>query len=180
VWIRGITWLGFSIFTVFATCGKGWAVPEAALAQDDATRHGDWVVTCAKKDARTVCALSQKHFIKSSGRLAFALEFAMAKGNDNKRTGYLIARAPLETYLLSGVQLKLSAKQTLRLPFEFCNADGCIATLQAPEQVVNAMKRGSVATASFYTLNGKTISLPVSLSGFTAAHNDMLAKEAKQ
>jgi len=58
--------------------------------------------------------------------------------------------------------------QPLRLRYERCEPNGCLAPLPLDDQLIRSFKGGRWARVAFFDASRREISVPVSLLGFTA------------
>jgi invasion protein IalB len=78
--------------------------------------------------------------------------------------------APLETLLTSGMRLQVDETAAKVYPFTFCAELGCVVRLGFTAEEVAAMKKGANAVISIvpFVAPDQTVTLPISLKGFTA------------
>ena len=60
-----------------------------------------------------------------------------------------------------------------RIPFQVCNQAGCIAALPLADGRLEAFKVGQQAKVSFQDGRRQPVTVPVSLSGFTAGFESL-------
>lgn len=89
---------------------------------------------------------------------------------------------PLNTLLPQGVTLAVDGASGKRYPFAFCNRVGCVAQVGFTAEEVESMKRGRTATLSLVPVAApdQTVTLDVSLLGFTAAYDALQARPQPQ
>lgn len=165
-------------------------VPGTVTAQvEDGQTFKDWRARCetlkdeAGKEVRQ-CHIFQAIDLKNKkldialgppdGERALRLLTFQIAHNPTK-PGQIVAilTTPLGTSLLPGMRIKVDEGKELRFPFERCLTIGCRVAMVLDDNLITQMKRGNKAFVLFHDMRGKGISLPVSLSGFTAALNSL-------
>lgn len=139
-----------------------------------AQTFGDWAQRCIKapEGQTDSCTLYQLLTDENDAPVA---EFSLTRLPDGSRAvaGATIV-APLETLLTRQLTLSVDDGQARQYPFSFCNAGGCVARLGLTQEEIDQFKRGAegqlrlVPAASPETV----ISLPISLTGFTAGYDN--------
>jgi invasion protein IalB len=172
---RSISVLGIS-FALMATSFTIEAAPQ------DGQQFKDWRVRCetlkdGKGKERTQCHMFQAIDLKNK-KLDIALgpakdalrlltfQVAYHPNKPNQIVAFLTT--PLGTSLLPGLRLKIDDGKELSFPFERCMTVGCRVAMAVTDKLIAELKSGKKANVLFHDMRGKGISLPVSLSGFTA------------
>jgi invasion protein IalB len=83
---------------------------------------------------------------------------------------------PLGLDLVAGVTLRIDGQPWTKVPVRTCLADGCIAGLLLAEDDVVRLKRGGRMGVVIQALDGRAIAWPVTLSGFTSAYDQLVAR----
>ncbi len=85
---------------------------------------------------------------------------------------------PLDTLLTPGLRLRVDDGAWSEYPFAFCRPIGCFARLGFTQEEVDAFKAGGAAFIGIVPLQApdQLIQLEMSLSGFTAAFDDLVAR----
>ena len=85
---------------------------------------------------------------------------------------------PLETLLPPGLTLSVDGGEEARYPFRLCDQSGCIAQFGMREAELLAFKRGAEAAITIVPARApdQTAELTVSLSGFTAGYDALIAR----
>lgn len=79
----------------------------------------------------------------------------------------LLITLPLGVALKPGLQLRVDQIGTWPMGFDVCTADGCRAALPLDAKLLKALKKGVKAAIAVKELRGQTLSIPLSLLGFT-------------
>ncbi|WP_282607998.1 invasion associated locus B family protein [Pelagibius sp. Alg239-R121] len=140
-------------------------------APDGATTvatHADWTVRCGPnpQTQTEVCYMVQQVTSNDTGRAV--LQVAIGKFGPDKRDVALVT-LPLGVRLPPGVAIEVTGKEQRKRPFERCLRIGCQAQLPLDDVTLNEFKAGIGGRILFQDATGRTIALPFSLKGFTAA-----------
>ncbi|NNE21520.1 MAG: invasion associated locus B family protein [Rhizobiales bacterium] len=146
----------------------------AAQAAEIVGKHGDWTVTCEKKEVKQPdgttkkpCALIQS--TTSAERKNVALTLVLIKSQkDGKPNTMMRVIAPIGVFLPTGVALEIDGAAVGRVPFTRCLPQVCIAFAEASPPTLEKMKKGGKANFIIYEAPGLGMSLELSLKGFTA------------
>ena len=84
---------------------------------------------------------------------------------------------PLETLLTQQLTISVDGSQGRRYPFRFCTQLGCVANIGFTADEVAGFKKGANATVSIVPAAApdQRVNLSMSLSGFTAAYDELTA-----
>lgn len=138
----------------------------------------DWRVRCeqpAEGPGEERCFMFQNLVMKDSQRQL--LNFAIAFPDPEAEDPTAVIMVPLGVSLPAGLALTASeGQEPLKVPYQHCIAMGCRAVMPLEGAQVAAMKAGREAQVGFADGTGRTVQVPVSLSGFTAAFNTLEAK----
>jgi invasion protein IalB len=84
---------------------------------------------------------------------------------------------PLDIAIQKGVTIQADAYTSPVLKYRMCNREGCFVQLAPDNALVEALaKAGADAKINIVADTGKSFALPLSLKGFSAAHDDMVAQ----
>ena len=179
--------------------------PAAAQEQAPAATAPAWSVTCgaagqsgheaaadaAPDQAGPGCAMTQRLAASPEGPRVLQVTLRPHRAADVAATSPAegaaaepprapaIARMrldlPLGVDLPSGVGLLVDGQPWTSLPVRTCLASGCYAGVLLREEDVAKLKRGNRMGVAVRALNGRTIAWPVTLAGFTASFDRMMA-----
>jgi invasion protein IalB len=137
----------------------------------------DWALRCLKvEDGEDPCQIYQLLNDEDGNAVA---EIAIVSLPDS---GQAVAGAtivvPLETLLTEQITLRVDGGQARRFPFNFCNVGGCVTRLGLTSADVALFKRGAQATLTMVPAAApdQTVTVTMSLSGFTAAFDTIAAQ----
>lgn len=155
-------------------------IPSLIVAQEESEllvleeRFDDWTYRCVPTptdiDATArACELSQVVEIEQDGERLPLINMAISKAADKagKVDWALVILTPLDVHLPSDFGLSFGSRKPVLSRYRNCNAMGCWVVLPATSAVVQGMKRAIEGGAHFRLLNGQTVKVVYSLSGFT-------------
>ncbi|WP_424990127.1 invasion associated locus B family protein [Fluviibacterium sp. S390] len=138
--------------------------------------HGDWSLRCIRLEqvAFDPCEIQQTLLNPEGNPTA---DFSLFPVDNPELTAGATVITPLETLLTRRVSFSADGGEAVTYPFQFCNRQGCIAQLGLNEAEIARMRSGSNGEIAIYPMVApdNRISLTVSLSGFTAAYNELMA-----
>jgi invasion protein IalB len=153
-------------------------LPGPAAAQDTTqaaetvkATHGAWDIVCATA-APDQCTLRQ--FGKTAdGKKVLVVHIRKLDGvktQDGKTfPGAIQIKTPLGTILRTGVKVQVDSGEPRTGVFELCIPSGCIFTDPLTEEFLASLKAGNAARMTFNVLRQGTLSVSISLKGFTKA-----------
>jgi invasion protein IalB len=101
---------------------------------------------------------------------------AQAPGADTPHAARLRLDLPLGLDLVAGVTLRIDGEPWTKIPVRTCLAEGCVAGLLLADEDISRLKRGGRMGVVIQALDGRAIAWPVTLSGFTAAYDQLMAR----
>ncbi|NND41761.1 MAG: invasion associated locus B family protein [Silicimonas sp.] len=140
----------------------------------------DWQVRCVKtEEGKDPCQLYQLLKDGDGNSVAEFSIFNLPEGQEAVAGATIIT--PLETLLTADLRLAVDAGQARRYPYSFCSQIGCFARVGFTQGEIDALKRGNAANVTIVpaAAPNETVGLSVSLSGFTAGWNALLAANAR-
>ncbi len=87
------------------------------------------------------------------------------------QAAFLTLRVPHGILLSAGARVRVDAGYALDLPIQTCEAQGCLATAQAPPELVAAMRGGRQVDVVVKAANSQDITYSMPLEGFAGAHD---------
>jgi invasion protein IalB len=133
--------------------------------------HGAWEVRCAPDNSE--CVLYQLARDDQDNPVA---ELNVVKlSPDAPAAAGVNILTPLGTLLPPGLVLQIDDAQQRQYPFSWCDGAGCFARFAVDQATVDAMKRGSAAKLTLFSVGapGTPVELEISLSGFTAGFDEL-------
>lgn len=142
--------------------------------------HGDWDIRCIRTESgNDPCQLYQLLNDEQGNAVAEFTIFPLVPAQGEAVAGGNII-SPLETLLPEGVTLAVDGGEARRFPFNFCTEVGCVARVGYAQADIDRFKRGAEAAVGIVPVvaANQRITLKVSLAGFTAAWDALLAEVA--
>lgn len=145
------------------------ALPGGATSVQET--HQDWQVACGQQADVKHCSMSQQQQNAKSRQRVLAIELQSVNG---KLEGALVL--PFGLSLDRGVALQID-DATVRGPLQFrtCVPAGCIVPLSFDAPSIEALANGTLLKIKTVGDGGKELALSVSLKGFSAARDRMVA-----
>jgi len=134
-------------------------------------KHGDWDLTCINTEAEVdPCSLEQILRDDEGFAVAVMSLFRLKEGGQAVAGATMLV--PLETLLTARVTISIDGGPGKQYNYSFCSSEGCIAQIGLTQADVDAYKRGNMATITIVPARSpdEVISLPMSLTGFTAGY----------
>ncbi|MHA3915348.1 invasion associated locus B family protein [Halovulum sp. GXIMD14793] len=149
------------------------AAPAPAEPEVVTTQHGDWELRCTVD--KTDCFMYQLLQDSAQNPVAEFTLLVLPQGS-KARAGVTVV-TPLGTLLEPGLVLQIDSSQARKYGFTWCDRSGCFARFGLESAQVDNYKRGNVAKMRILSASNpqQPVDLAVSLSGFTAAYNEMEA-----
>lgn len=166
--LRRIALLLFS-FSVMA--GGAQAQEPGAFAEPSLrATHGDWQVLCVlNENLLEECFIGQALDDQTTGQRAMTA--MVMKAPDGSVA--LRITVPLGVLIPAGLDLTIDGTSVGEVGFVACFPDGCMTQVGMSAEVLSSLKAGNAATVTVHDFDNQPIALPLSLSGFTAAFNDL-------
>ena len=142
--------------------------PSAASGEPTSVQetYQDWIVMCAQREGKKVCALTQQQLDKDSRQRVVAVEvnnFTAEKAEGTLVLPFGLAVSREVTLQIDGVALGAP------LHFRTCVAAGCLVSLSFDTQSVTTLKKGTALAVNASADGGKPVSFTLSLKGFANA-----------
>jgi invasion protein IalB len=145
--------------------------PSRAESQDGQVFQ-DWTARCETNpsDASVErCYIVQGVVAGEQRKRVMLLAVAYPPGEGAPRATAVL---PLGIALPPGIDVAVDDGAPKRFPFVVCLADGCQALIPLDDALLAAFKKGNAGSVAFRRPpDGRTIKVPFSLKGFTAALN---------
>ncbi|NNE87275.1 MAG: invasion associated locus B family protein [Silicimonas sp.] len=141
----------------------------------------DWELRCIRADGgKDPCQLYQLLKDAEGNSVAEFSLFNLPEGGEALAGATIIT--PLETLLTAQLRLGVDGGQGKRYPYSFCSNVGCFARVGFTAEDIDRFKKGSSAQVVIVPAAAPqdTVDLSVSLSGFTAGWNAVIAANAPE
>lgn len=141
-------------------------VPEPAKAAAPAPA---WIVACvaAGRSAPLDCRMEQRLLAQETGRI---ISIATISIPGATRQPVLQMHLPVGLALQEGAFLKIDDGAETALQWQFCDVNGCYATLPLTSALVDTMKKGRTMTVRTITANRQQLVFNHVLTDFTVAY----------
>lgn len=142
---------------------------------------GDWerkCITLPEGQGEDPCQVYQLLKDETGNPVA---EISMGKlPEGNQAVAGATVVVPLETLLTQQLTISVDGTQGRRYPFRFCAPQGCVANIGFTAEEIAGFKKGAKATVSIVPAAApdQRVNLGMSLSGFTAAYDELTAPKA--
>lgn len=148
-------------------------LPGAAQAQDVETKtFKDWIVRCVATNKPPCTARQQVSNDKGQQIVEILLGYEPAEKRYPLRV-----ELPLGIVLPPGVMLKVDeATEFPNLVVTRCVTSGCLVELYVSEEMLTALRKGTKGAFVVRTADGKAAALVFSLSGFSAAVEELVGR----
>ena len=166
----------------------GWMVRGVAtynVHQASIATYEDWRVACpqavsddpAVKDTAH-CELSTDVVDKSQGTPSAVARATITTDKDGKQVlGFVL---PFGVALEAGMGLKVGKDPVKVYPYRTCNSIGCIATTSFDDKLATSLKSTDDASVMFAGLDGKPVSVPMSIKGYQQSLSAWKSAEARR
>ena len=171
---RGIRLAAGVMMSLFATVAASAeeAAPAAAAPAPQITKFGDWAVRCDMVPGADGAASSKvcHAFIEIAAKETNKRVLLVGIGPRPNEDGYfLLAVAPLGLVLPKGIGFKVDEGEGFAVPFFTCIPQGCQTSVPLDDARVKEIRSGKALTVHVMDMQRGEISIPVSLSGVSAA-----------
>jgi invasion protein IalB len=158
-----------------------------ALAQDSADQAaqpktdvvktvGDWQVRCFNVQNANPCDQFWQQTDPRTGQRVVAVSIAYSPTADRH---LMVIIVPLGISIPKGVSIQTDSYTSPAMHYRMCSRDGCFVQIVVENAVVASLaKSGPQGKINIAGDDGKPYSLPLSLKGFSEAHDEMVS-EAK-
>lgn len=146
------------------------SVAVAALAQEkDGQIFQDWRVRCTKDPQNAAaggCFIFQSIVANETKQPVMQIAVGLLASDHSPAA---VITLPLGVRVAPGVLMQIDENEAVRMPFERCMPDGCKIQFRLDEKQMAVFKGGVAGKLAFQDGQGRNVTLPFSLKGFTAA-----------
>ncbi len=159
------------------------ATPARASTPQEITRavHSDWQIRCITGEQQQ-CYLYQLVVNQQNAPL---MEFSLVPardetGGDVKMVATLIT--PLNTVLGRGVIMQVDENNPVKKDYTWCAPIGCFVRYPVDSAELASYKSGGQILTAFFMMQNPNVNLelPLSLTGFGAAYDELMEIEAEE
>jgi invasion protein IalB len=166
------SWAG--VFIVLAAGGMT-TLSRAEDNKGEHKVHGAWTVRCLQRKDAPPCDMVQVVSKKETKQpvMVFSIGYAGKEDRYGARIG-----VPLGVLVSGGVAIRIDDKDVIdELKFVRCMPTGCQIEGQFEPASLEALRRGQEGGLAMLNGAGKLVVLPISLNGFSAAMDEMVAAD---
>lgn len=153
---------GFALVLV-TIMAAGILMKGQPVASQDEAPASLWSVRCDEGKENS-CEIFQRLVVKETGQRV--AEFAIGFPED-KDVARGVVVLPLGILLTGGAVMQIDDGQAFKFDVRYCSQQGCFAFLNLDKALLDRLRNGNNATVIFKTLEGKSMSVNLSLKGFT-------------
>ena len=154
-------------------CGVAQA-QDAAATKPELNRVDDWLVRCFPVASPSPCDMLQELDDQRTRQRVVALSIAFYPSLNRHA---LQVTVPLEISIPKGLKIQTDTYTSPVLKYRRCDRNGCYVELAVDNGMIESLASSSGGAKVIIAAdNGKTYPLAFSLKGFSAAHDDMVAK----
>lgn len=155
-----------SVMRVACAICVGAGASFAQTKETSSTAFESWTVNCAEENGQKLCAMSQSLNLQNQSGLLLRME--LQRGQQDEASGIIVV--PFGLDIGKGISLSIDGGPRWNLPMRTCQNFGCVVPVTVGPEMVEQLKKSGAIQITLYTLDGgKTLEVPVSLAGFTAA-----------
>lgn len=148
-----------ALFVMMLSAVPGWT----QNAPDPEQIFADWRVLCDGDQ----CQMWQTASAGDEGPQVFLISISH---DDKTGRDYAVMTVPVGVYLAPGIELRVDNRAPFKVLYEVCDQTGCHAGFALHGAVLGAFRKGLDARVRVWTAKERAVEFPVSLSGFTKAH----------
>ena len=157
---------------LLASVGTGLSQQADGTDPQAAPPSNLWVAQCTStaRDQPVNCFMEQRAVVTETGRLLTKVTVIVLGAN---RQPVMTVQGPIGAYLPAGVTLDVDGQNKTQLAYETCDRNGCYATTEVSNTLLQAMFAGQVLNVEVQARNRQPIKVPMSLIGFTTAYRSI-------
>jgi invasion protein IalB len=150
--------------------------PDALPSKPDIKTVGDWQVRCINAHSPNPCDQFWEQVDPRSGQKVIAISIAYLPSSDRH---LMQVSVPLGVSIPRGVTIQTDSYTSPALRYRMCSRDGCFVQTAVDNGLIESLaKSGPDAKVNIADESGRVFNLPLSLKGFSGAHDEMVS-EAK-
>ncbi|MCP4382193.1 MAG: invasion associated locus B family protein [Hyphomicrobiales bacterium] len=142
-----------------------------ATAQDEAPAgQSAWVKACnpTPVEGQNFCVTVQEIRAETGQFIASAM---IREILGDKKESSLVVVVPLGMMMRPGLRAQIDTSPQQEMAYDVCLANGCYSSLDVDDSFIDALKKGSQLSVITVNTEGKPVSFPMTLVGFTAAYD---------
>jgi invasion protein IalB len=146
------------------------ATPVPSPSGTPAPAQPGWAARCSSpsRDAPLECAMEQNATLTKTGQLVLLINIRVP---GDTRAPVALVQLPLGLSLQAGAKLQVDDGKAVDLPIQTCENRGCYASIPLAPDMLAAMRSGKQLKVVFQDLAKETITIPLSLTDFSAIYD---------
>ncbi len=154
--------------------GLALSLASFSLMAQTRETHKDWGIHCSPQvQFEKNCIMTQVLSNPQTDNVALSVVLAYQQG---ATLPLMLLRTPPEIQTDKGVGLRIDNGRPARFTQIKCDRNACTVAVGLDAATVDRLKRGRRAFVAYVPPSGRTTTVPVSLTGFTAAYNSLAQK----
>jgi invasion protein IalB len=149
--------------------------PQPAAGAEEQILYSPWLKQCSKgteANAKTVCATTRASFAESGIGLASVV---LVEAEGDKKI--LRVTVPEPVALSPGARIVVDQDQPVSTPYITCFHNGCLAEIEASQDLVTRMKSAKTLFVQAVTMSNQVVALPLPLAEFKKVNESPPADE---
>ncbi len=129
--------------------------------------YGDWIYSCIElpNNGGTACGIAQQISVAKTKQTLFLWRIS-----DDGKGGFVSTwQTPTDIFVGRGLTIEAGTPKPLVIPFQLCTTRGCQAVAGVEKSFLDAFAKTDKATAKFVVINGREITINVSVKGLPDA-----------
>jgi invasion protein IalB len=128
---------------------------------------GDWIYSCIElpNNGGTSCGIAQQISIAKTKQTLFLWRI----GDDGKGGFVSTWQTPTDVFVGHGLTIEAGTPKPLVIPFQLCTTRGCQAVAGVKRDFLDTFAKAGKVTAKFVIINGREITINVSVKGLPDA-----------
>ncbi len=129
--------------------------------------YGDWIYSCVElpNNGGTPCGIAQQISIAQTKQTLFLWRIS----EDGKGGFVSTWQTPTDIFVGHGLTIEAGTPKPLVIPFQLCTTRGCQAVAAVEKSFLDTFGKTDKATARFVVINGREITINVSVKGLPDA-----------
>ena len=154
---------------LMATSVQTQAATEAPSSRTVTEQFKNWRYSCVEQDEQNRCEIGQGA-ANEQGQMVS--QIIIGKNPEGKAQVQIVT--PLLMDLKAGVKVKIDDAQSTDLSYLFCNQGACYVAELLDDDMVESMQAGNDMNIDLVAINGQTMTVNYSLSGFSSAFERLM------
>lgn len=163
------------VMTLSGPMSPAFAQTTDRPAANSSASRSNWSVNCGAgeaADSPLVCQMVQNVVVQETNQRLLTI---VVRPQVDAPNHMLTLALPHGVDFPKGVKVKIDDKEAFDLAVLTSNPQGAFSNLPISDELLGELRAGGTVTFTFYSVSGQTFSVPISLTGFTAAYEKLSA-----